>query len=713
MLLLGAPGCNSSGPVQDGTGGSGGETDTRGGGEGTGTSDEGGETTGASATGDDGSTSASATTGPGDESSSESGGESGTLPLPPAVTCRPTADACVEAMPVEGLRASHRKDYYLPENVYNEVGEVPLQGGRFHIAGVAAVSGEVTSVAIDGEQVESLLVEPRMEWYHVWPRNAVAGEPIWVAFHSQEEKWDQVEAARLTVQTTEGTAIDADFPVETTSVPLTYVTTSEDRTELLVHLRNEDSQPHTVSALIVDGVDVLAAGIACVPDSTLQPGASAMWRVPLCGEAELGQAWTVAVEFEDTPTAVGVGRVLRPFFPIEAWPVGDECPYPDVQQENFGRHMDAGFDTMFSYWGTGNSCGFSSSQMYNETAVGIEDFEIFIADDFLVQPAPETLLTDTSSIAGFLTGDETDDAIYVDGQPQPQIRAEMARRLWDMYPELTVYNGAKTNKKIGAFAGQVDVQGIDLYVAACAPHITQFGNHPPLRGAYDYLRNARNNHMPQPTWLYAQGLHSGWNKNGLAGEIHVQPDPQEIEVQAMSVAAAGGKGLMWFQTSLEEADHDPSRWQAISDMNWTFRGVRRFLREGDITGRATTAGEAIVEAIVAPDAIIVPVINLSHTSAPDDIACLTSFISEDSVPHWILAPQTLDVFVDVPADQGVVEVFEIEAGALIDVDEPVSVSGRQIRIDALELDNETPVRLLVLAAHEDVRDQVEAELARR
>jgi len=43
------------------------------------------------------------------------------------------------------------------------------------------------------------------------------------------------------------------------------------------------------------------------------------------------------------------------------------------------------------------------------------------------------------------------------------------------------------------------VQGIDFYVAACAPHITAWGFGVPLRGAYDYLRNTRDNHMPLPT----------------------------------------------------------------------------------------------------------------------------------------------------------------------------------------------------------------------
>ncbi len=34
---------------------------------------------------------------------------------------------------------------------------------------------------------------------------------------------------------------------------------------------------------------------------------------------------------------------------------------------------------------------------------------------------------------------------------------------------------------------------------------------------------------------------------GITNKVHVQPDPQELTTQTFMVAAAGGKGLMWFQ----------------------------------------------------------------------------------------------------------------------------------------------------------------------
>ena len=49
------------------------------------------------------------------------------------------------------------------------------------------------------------------------------------------------------------------------------------------------------------------------------------------------------------------------------------------------------------------------------------------------------------------------------------------------------------------------------YVAACAPHIQEWLFYPPLRGSYDYIRLTRDNHLPNPSWLYSQGLSTVWD----------------------------------------------------------------------------------------------------------------------------------------------------------------------------------------------------------
>ena len=632
--------------------------------------------------------------------------------MPPVRACAPSGDVCA-APAVSGLVASYRKDAWLPD--YDEAGTAPTVGGRLQIAGTAAASGTVTRVLVDGVDPEDIYTPsegpPPFDWYHVWPREAVAGEPLWVAFHSRDAKWDGLADAELVVETTGGDALRGRFPVATTPVPLTYVTTDADRAELLVHLQNRDGRAHTLRRLRVNARDVTAQ--ACLGATELAPGEATLLRVPFCSVAAAGDAWTVAVDFDDAPTAVGVGRVLPERFIVEAWPSGSDCAFPGANDANFERHRRAGFDTLYMYWGGSGRCGFDGATMANVTAPATPELNILVGDDFLQRPSPETAITDPSAIVGFLTGDESDGEIDdEDGIPRPAKKADDARRLWSMYPGLPVYNGGKTNKNVGAFAGMTDVQGMDLYIAACAPHITRFGSHPPIDGAFDYLRNTRENHMPSPTWLYAQGLSGVWNQERplIGGEIHVQPDPQEILLQAFHAIAAGAKGLMWFQTSLEEADHAPRRWDAIADANWMVRAVRERLRVGDPTGAATASGAVLVEAIRAGDAIVVPVVNHDTTATVDDFACAASFVSEGSVPHWELATITSDVEVSVPPDFGVRDVFEVTPRGVAEV--RPSVSGRRVRLRA-PLSNATPVRLFVLAADEAARGDALAALAAR
>jgi hypothetical protein len=651
-------------------------------------------------------------TGSGSDADTDSDTDTSADAIVPSIeSCAPEGDPCDLGAADTGVYATYRKDAYLPQGTYNEPTTIPANGGRFHIAAIAAASGDVTAVRVDGELVEDLLTEPHMEWYHVWPRAAVAGEPIWVAFHSRDPAWDSAATGHVTVEYSDGNLVDADFDVQETPVPLTWVTVTDDFSSFVIHLKNTDTAAHTATRVLVNGRDVLGGDTACIPDATVGAGEAVMWTVPLCAPTEAGAAWTVVVEFADAPPSVGVGRVLRPHYPVEAWTNGDDCAFSGDDATYFDKHLAAGFDTNYMYRGGNGSCSYDPVAMINTVAPALSDFNVLIGDDFLAYPSPETTITEGSAVAGFLTGDESDGEVYVGGAPQAELKAADARTLWGMYPALTVYNGGKTNKNVGSFAGMADVQGMDFYVAACAPHITNWGTHPPLRGAYDYLRNARDNHMPLTTWFYAQGLHGGWNKSGALGTIHVQPDAQEILVQAMSVVAAGAKGIMWFQTDMAEATHAPKRWQAISDANWMIRGVRPLLREGDVTGRAMTSGQAIVDAIRSSRAIVVPIINLSVQKAPTDILCGAAFVSEATVPHWVLKDQTLDMVVDVPDDFAVRDVFEVTADSAKDLAFSYVVAGRAFTVSDVVLSNAVPVRLFVLAADADVRAEVQDRLA--
>jgi uncharacterized Zn-binding protein involved in type VI secretion len=611
---------------------------------------------------------------------------------------------------VSGLFATYRKDRWLPESQYNEVGTQPLNGGRFHIAGISSVTGDVTGLRLNGQSATVLQTQPMMlEWFHVWPQRVTAGEPIWVAFHSRDAAWDTASSAAIVVTTSAGDALNGSFPVARTSVPITYVTTADQGTTLLIHLHNDDTVTRTLTRLLVDGRDVTASGQACVPSTSIAAGASALFTVRRCSAATSGAPWTVVAEFQGTPASVAVGRFVPERFPIEAWTQSADCAWPGLGNtaSSYAMHRDAGFESAYVTWG--NNCATSGPQLVN-TILPPLDFHALLTDGFLDEPNPGAALTTLSRVEGVLIGDEVDSTIWENNQSKPGRYASKTKDLWSLYPTLPVYVGSKTNKNVGAFAGVADIQGGDFYVAGCAPHITQWGTHPPLRGAYDYLRNVRDNHTPLPTWLYAQGLSVVWNKQVLGRQLRIQADPQEIVVQAVSALAAGAKGLMWFQTNLSEARADPSRWDAIVRMNWLTRGLRRHLREGDLTGMASTPSNALVEAIRSRDAIVVTVIGLNTTSAPTDPACAAAAVG-GPVPHFSLAAQTASVTVEVPPDFAVTELFEATdrgPGAT----PSFSVQGRRVTITNIMLSDATAARVFVLARTGQVRGELTAATAR-
>jgi hypothetical protein len=623
--------------------------------------------------------------------------------LDPVAACAPKGDACA-AKQDERVFVGFRKDFFLPSTKYSEPNPDPSNGGRFIVASVAKVSGTVTSVTVDGADANTLLVEPKLEWFHVWPTKVKAGEPLWVSFHSRDPKWNSGGSATLVVKTDAGDALTTRVEARTSALRLTYVTTNDARDTLLVHLRNESDATKKLTKVLVNGRDVTEA--ACIAETSLAPKTSALITVPLCTAAPLGSPWTVVVEADDA-VAVGAGRVLRPFFPIETWANSSDCPFPvGGKLDYFDKHRLAGIDTFFMYvGGTGEGCSYDTLKLVSEIAPAREDFWPFLNEGFAGS------IADTSRLSGFLLGDEVDGEVYVDGKPKAVSDMNASKKYWALYPDVPTYIGSKTNRNVGAFAGVTDIQGSDFYVAACAPHITQFGTHPPLDAAYDYLKNTRDNHMPLPTWLYAQGLSPAWNKKAVigGGEIVSQPDPQEILVQGFSAIAAGAKGLMWFQTNMKEATRVPARWDAIAYVSWVTRGVRALVRTGDLIGGTSATGPAIVDAVRAREGIVVPVISLKSESAPTDINCQLALGGGGAVPHWKMAAQTIAVSIAIPRDLGVAEVLEV-TDTTVKAVTSYAVVGRTLTINGVALDNTTPARVYVLAASKAVAASIQSQL---
>jgi len=639
----------------------------------------------------------------------------GFVPIPAVATCTATVDPCDTDAAAPAIWASYRKDYWLPQEQYDEKTTPQLDGGRFHIAAISAVTGNVTGVYINDSEVSTLLVEPFMEWYHVWPEQVVAGQPVWFAFHSRNPVWDSAIEGDIRIETDAGVAVEGKFPVAVNKVPAGAVSLATGGDALWLHLKNDDTVAHQATRVILNGQilfdgEAPSAGPLCLPYDTLQPGQTAMWSLPLCGSAVIGTPYTVVVEFAGAPPSVSVGRILRPFFPIEVWPSSKDCALPGHENGFWGDLDEIGVDTVYYYWNGFDRCGFDRDTMLGQTLPEEGDAYVLLGDDFPFDDPPEDPIPVRDNVLGFLTGDESDWSIYNDetGFPNAANKARKTRAIWRLYPDLLTYNGAMTNKHVGVFAGMADIQGIDFYNAACAPHITEFGVHPPLRGPYDYLRNARNNHMPWLTWFYSQGTGS-WDGHAA---------PHEIAIQAISVMAAGAKGLMWFMATQEGRDNLPDTWQAMSDANHIFKGMREYLRQGDITGAAQSDPDTIVDMIRADGVLVVPVITAkAEVEMTDENCAFWSLGLLEEEPHWILAERATDVTITVPDDFAVNDLFEVVApspenqSGISEITTPILVQGRQITLVDVPLSNTEPTHVYVFATDSATRQAITDAMA--
>lgn len=158
-----------------------------------------------------------------------------------------------------------------------------------------------------------------------------------------------------------------------------------------------------------------------------------------------------------------------------------------------------------------------------------------------------------NAIAAAFLGDESDDSFDKTWDVWTrQMKAEenMAASSDVRY---ATYDGGHVNHYNGAFAGVTDIQGMDFYVAGCAPHITFAVQTMRIQGSYDYLYTSRQNMKPIPSWGYTQAFCvSCWSGYPL--------NAGELLVQFASVISAGSKGIMLFQSDVNSKQADENAW---------------------------------------------------------------------------------------------------------------------------------------------------------
>jgi len=627
--------------------------------------------------------------------------------MDPVAFCEPVLSDCVAQEKVNTIYASYRKDFYYPEyeegDLLNPL-PAPVNGGRFHITGIAQATGTVTALKIDGVLVDDLIAQKKMVWAHPYPFTVTAGEPVWIAFHSQDTKWDAPGATgTVRLETTGGVSLDGTFPVDKPAVPITYVTTTADYKRLLIHLHNRTTTVQTLKRLIVNGRDVTAA--ACIPSTTVAPSATALWTLDLCQPLAPGNLWTVTIEWQNAVPSTAGGRVIREFYPIETWQTTSDCPWPGVNQANYDKHRAASIDTFYLHGGNAETCGVNLKTLVENTAAA-NDFFV-LATYNVLRDGQTPLIENTNRVAGYAAGDEPDSKIYQDdGALYATVPWEKYKThtewSWKNYPEIPVFVGGSRHRHNGSFAGCTDIQGFDFYFAACAPHITVMDvNRPAPRVTFDMLYAVRENHMPLPTWLYSQALGTMWGTPPLSNKKRV-PNAAEQRVSMYMVLAAGAKGMMLFQTNMGLADENPATWDQISKVAKDIKAMKELLRTADYGQPIVSGPDLIATLLRAEKALILVVVDIKTDNVITEAAC------QISDPHWVFSTVNQDVSFFVPADLGLDDYFEVRDGAIYDLPGvSIDTFNRSITVP-VSLSNSQPTRLFVFSEGTTLRDKIKS-----
>jgi desulfoferrodoxin (superoxide reductase-like protein) len=624
-----------------------------------------------------------------------------------------------------GVYSNYRKDYFYPFKEYQELNlPDPVDGGRFHIISTAEGNGTFNTMILNGKHVKD--EDPDkwyVDWLHVYPMAMQAGEPIWISFHTRDTSFNkEPNQMPIELQTSSGTSLfKGNFLVQLTSCNISYITVTSDYATLLVHVHNGYTDAsRTIKTVLVNSTD-MTTKVTNQASLSIPPQSSTLLSIPLPQRQYPGNLVTVALIFAESgsvPIGNGV-RLAKTHFPIESWPKSFECPFPTVKDDNYQFHRSHGIDTLFFGQHASSKCGkdVPGTDIAGKLAPQYS-FYCLIQTDISLNS-----LQDSSNVLGKLLGDE------IDSHLDDQLRDLMTQTdsLWKDEQPIMTYVGGSRSRMSGIISGIADIQGMDMYIAACAPHVQIFTDVPPLRGSYDYLRLTRNNHMPLTTWLYSQLFDDAWDAQFEGHTIsHRQPKPDEARIQAMSVIAGCAKGLMYFQSEIKEKEYYGDTWDEIGKFNKDIGAVREYLREGDCTDMVKSSdgsdyhANSIAQAIRSPEAIIVPVINLKNDGGMSSVECE---LGKDE--HWNIKDHTVSaITVNIPNDFGqVVDKFEVLNGKITNITgaeyKPQvlgtdaygnSLVGGSLTIANVALSSKVSTRLFVLANTADVRTNVQKNL---
>jgi len=503
--------------------------------------------------------------------------------------------------------ASYRKDFYIPGIKENVQYKNPIDGGRVHVTAEGTTcAGPILNATVNGIQALSLpssgdLDFTYFDWTRLHSEEDAAGSGgetrVWLSFHSRNTKWFPASGAIPPIEVelfdSKGScAKGSPLVLQDEQLRVKHVTTAQMGAQLIVHVQNYDAKlTFTLPNIIVNGKQVFGPW-------TLAPGQTRVLSLPtsssllkLSAQMIPGALWTVSLNMTGSqPRLLGWGgRMLPELFAIEAWAHSSDCPFPAVNPTAWQLMKGAGITTIFANNAKEADCnGSSVAEIVSQMAANNNS----VAKVWLLPKQLDEVTHRGNVVTAVFLGDE------VDGN-MSNTRDPAAKLSYNSYPDLPTYQGGKTNRQIGSFAGMTDYQGMDAYVAACAPTMDNVINTLPITYPFQYLRNAQQNHAPLPSALYSQLYFHGWT---------YQAHDNELVMQVGQAVAAGAKALTLFESDAALFQKFKFASGPVAGTLKSVQALGEALRTGDIGGLLFNASvgidQALVEVIRSPDKVV-------------------------------------------------------------------------------------------------------------
>lgn len=529
------------------------------------------------------------------------------------------------------LDLSFRSDYFLDNKDYDEsfARKAGQEGGRIQIVSKASPGLEIAypltvnmgsfklvlaSKSTDGE---SSPVE-HLNWMRCY-YDKLTGSVI-TSLHVDSDdmlnsidKHEVTDANGNTVVAAE--QISASDSFQKSKLQVTYATTRNNYKEMVIHMHNY----HGDDTATVHSMEVLGKSID-MGDLQLEPNQHYTAIVDVT-EFNLAQSspWTVVLRASGVRAGGFGGRLIKELFAIEDWPKKDQLPYPadGCNKDNYKLLRDEQHLNTRFLSGHGDDC--SNEDILDgalSTQGSDKPFYLLLKhDDWDSDYDAEQIAKYESVIASVFLGDESDSSMVNSWEVwKRQQSVEEAQRSSDG-PYIATYDGGHVNHYNGAFSGGSDIQGMDFYVAGCAPHITGFDQTMKIEGAYDYLYNTRQNMKPLPTWLYSQAYCKDcWSNYPLHSG--------ELLVQLGAVVAAGGKGMMLFQSDVRSKDADSTSWNDGGNFLKSVSFLQEILRVSDVDGAKmeVDSDRAIVQVLGGPETSLAIFVS-TNANSYNDVTC--------------------------------------------------------------------------------------------